>query len=327
MFARDNQAYKWLQTHFFLSLTLIASLLAICLILAKPFLPHGLAEIMGHLATAVITAVILGLSLDWVFHQRLIEDVFKASIGYILPDELKGEVQALYEAPFVCVEYIQNSEILGVSNRPDLVQLHTTITRKFKNVTSRRRELPVTLRMIESLNHPELQSRILDIGCSLGDQSFTKRSPISLEAGINAFTQTLEDRVFVAPGQTGTVWYETLETKRSTDVAHFMFEHPTREPLVNFRLRAGPGYLGNVRFNSRHYANRDMLGNTTYRMRETLNPFQSIELRWFREADVVAWQDQLGTAQSKNQELAEELGIPTGQGGEDGAARERDPRP
>lgn len=50
----------------------------------------GLLEsILANVGIAMIVAGILGLTIDKLFRQQLAEDAFKASVGYILPEELK----------------------------------------------------------------------------------------------------------------------------------------------------------------------------------------------------------------------------------------------
>ena len=286
-----SASYKWLQSKFFVAIAVIAFGVGLLLALNQDHLPFP--EAIGHIGVALMTAVIVGAALDWFFHQRLVEDVFKASIGYILPDDLKGEVRALYEAPFVCIEHVQDAELLPISGHPDVVCLHTTIRRTFRNVTSSPRRFDVRVSLTEWLHHPSLRSRILDLGCVVDGKRFTERGSVEREAGLNKINQALQHPVAIAPDQTVTVWHETIETKRTTDVAHFVFEHPTKDPLVTFRSLVPTGdddaVVGIIRFNSRHREERDQIGQSAYRMRGTLNPYQSIELRWFRRNDLRAW--------------------------------------
>lgn len=131
------------------------------------------------------------------------------------------------------------------------------------------------------------------MGCVLDGHRFTERSVVEREPGMNKIAQRLKDRISVAPDQLCTVWHETVETKRSTDIAHWVFEHPTRNPLVTVRTvpssaDAKPPVV-TIRFNSRHREERDQLGAGAFRMHGTLNPYQSIELRWFMKRDYEVW--------------------------------------
>lgn len=141
MRSKASAAYKWLQSRFFVALAII--FFGVGLLLATNKEHFLFSETVGHVGVALMTAVIVGAALDWFFHQRLVEDVFKASIGYILPEDLKDEVRALYEAPFVCVEHLQDSELVPIDGHPDLVGLHTTIRRTFRNVTSSKQHFDV----------------------------------------------------------------------------------------------------------------------------------------------------------------------------------------
>lgn len=239
---------------------------------------------------ALLISVILGWSIEWVIRQRLLEDVFKASIGYILPDELKEEVRALYEAKFVCTEHVQESTLLPIAGKPEVLCLHTKARRTFKNVTSSRQELEWRVSLTEWFSDPDLPSRIVEMGTVLADgrqlREFTWGR--DTEAGkINKIVGTLDEKIALDSDETCTCWYETVETKRPTDVASFVFEHLTRNPHAALRPQI-PGMVVNVRFNTRQRGAVDKIGEIM-RLRGTLVPYQGIELRWFRTQEYESW--------------------------------------
>lgn len=133
----------------------------------------------------------------------------------------------------------------------------------------------------------------MDVGCVLDGKTFTEGGPEERELGLNKFNQRLKTPIAVAADQAITVWHETIETKRSTDIAHFVFGHPTKDPLVTFRSLVPNtdenAMIANIRFNCRHREQRAQIGRGTFRMQGTLNPYQSIELRWFRIRDYREW--------------------------------------
>ena len=53
--------------------------------------------VINHIGIAFLVAGILGITIELFLSQRLAEDAFKATIGYLLPDELKPEMEWVYQ--------------------------------------------------------------------------------------------------------------------------------------------------------------------------------------------------------------------------------------
>lgn len=249
-----------------------------------------LVTIGRDMGIAVLISVIVGWAIEWMHRQRLLEDVFKASVGYILPEELKDEVRALYEARFVCVEHVQESQLLPIDEHPNLVCLKTRVRRTFKNATSSKQDLESRVSVTEWFNHPALRSRVLGMGAVLSDGCQITKFHCGRETQggkMNKIYGVLDETITLDLDKTCTCWHETIETKRVTDVANFVFEYPTRNPHATLEPQL-PNMIGIVRFNSRHRGDVDKIG-TTMRMNGTLVPYQGIELRWFPNQDYEAW--------------------------------------
>ncbi len=254
------------------------------------FKASGIGESLG---IAFITAVILGISIEWVFRQRLLEDVFKASIGYILPDELKDEVRALFEAEFICVSHDQVFT-LRFTEDPDAVILHIKTERTFKNVTSSRKKIPLNVSVTEWFHHKTLRSKILNMGCIAAGERITDFKVIApSQEGINKILGTIQQEITLNPDEECTFWYETEEIKRTTDVYHAIMLTPTKNPRVTAILETGETAKESIRrivdFGSRHRLNVDVIGEDTVRMNGVLLPYQHIELRWYLDEDYQEW--------------------------------------
>src|SRR4030042_848978 len=76
------------------------ALLGVILILIGNFCEQQLgtwAFIIRDVGIAMLVAAILGVSIDLYLRQRLTEDVFKVAMGYILPEELRPEMEWVYK--------------------------------------------------------------------------------------------------------------------------------------------------------------------------------------------------------------------------------------
>ena len=54
------------------------------------------------MGVAFVIAAVLGLTVDWALKAELARDVFQAAFNYVLPDELKEEVQRVINYKFLC---------------------------------------------------------------------------------------------------------------------------------------------------------------------------------------------------------------------------------
>jgi hypothetical protein len=90
-----------------------------------------LAHLAGALSPPLFTAGILGLTVDIFLKRELARDVFVAAFRYILPDELKEEVQRIISYKFLCIDSTTIVSISAPSN--DIVRVEIKHERTFKN--------------------------------------------------------------------------------------------------------------------------------------------------------------------------------------------------
>lgn len=240
------------------------------------------------LGIAFITAGIIGGILEVAFRHRIAHDVFEVAFGYILPKELKGEMEWIYGAHIVCTEHIQTCELKPIDN--DTCGLHVKVQRKFRNVG--RSKEPLFLGVaIDEWFHKTGSSKILSFGYVAegkrypqGGEKLNEEDVTKSECGLK-----IDDKsVPLAPGEGKevTAWFETEEIKRMNDIDSWVFQYPTLNPQVT--IKAYEGICIDTRFGYRHPA--EQLGVGTYRLTGTLLPGQRIEIRWWKKADSERWQ-------------------------------------
>ena len=69
-----------------------------------------------HIATAMLIACFLGLTIDFWLKKQITEDVFSAAMGYELPEDLREEVRYVYGNKLLCRHHQQNAEIVDLGN-------------------------------------------------------------------------------------------------------------------------------------------------------------------------------------------------------------------
>jgi hypothetical protein len=255
---------------------------------------ESLTFIIDSLALALMTAAILGLTVDVFLKKQIIGDVFAATMGYILAPDLRGEVKTLYELEFMCIEHHQVFTFRPTST-PEFVLLHKKTERTFKNITSKKQLLYPKVTVLEWFI-PNMQSRIIDMGAAKGNErwtSFTVRKPSS-SIPTNELVGTLDNAIELNPnGETCTIWTETEEFKRATDLHCEYFDWPTKNPSITVRREFGAGIKGKlgirVRFGAPRRKNVEGLGRDTSRLVGILSPGQCVEIRWYMKEDAVRW--------------------------------------
>ena len=84
------------------ALGLFGAAIGIWLIVIPPNWINTVAA--SGLGSSVLSAVITSGIIGWFFQQRLAKDVFEASLGYLLPEELKPELKWIYDQQVLCIE-------------------------------------------------------------------------------------------------------------------------------------------------------------------------------------------------------------------------------
>ena len=93
---------------------------------------RGVAVAIG---TALLVAAILGATIDQSLKKRLLQDAFETLFGYMLPEELKAELNWLSRQELVCDRFELTLTLREIEDR-DLVVAHVELARDYRNVAS-----------------------------------------------------------------------------------------------------------------------------------------------------------------------------------------------
>lgn len=235
-------------------------------------------DLFHDLGIAFTVAGVLGVGIDLTLRKQLTDDAFKASIGYLLPDELKGEMEWIYSTHILCMEHIQTCELRQID--ADACAIHISMLRKFRNVSSSNETLTLGP-WVDEWFHKAGSSKILAFGYTkLGKKSD------SIEIVKAPYTiRVKEQQILLAPDEEVTIWLEAEEIKHTNDAQNWVFGYPTLNPIVT--VRAFEGVSMDVKFGYRSSA--EELGNGTYRLKGTLLSGQRIEIRWWEKEKGDKW--------------------------------------
>lgn len=235
----------------------------------------------NHIGIAFLVAGILGLAIDITLRQKLAEDAFRASIGYILPNELKGEMEWIYNCPVICVEHIQKCELQAIDDETCFIRVN--MQRKLRNVSGSKDKTKIRVEINEWF-HKTGASKIISFGYSQGGEKWVA-SKGDIGKGEDATIRTIAKDISLAPSEEITFWHETEEVKRVNDEQSWVFLHPTLNPLVS--IKAYDGIHISVGFG--HRIPPEQLNIDTYRLPGTLLADQVITIHWWKGEDLDKW--------------------------------------
>ena len=90
-----------------------------------------LVPIRTTIGMALLTATVLGVSIDIGFRTRVTRDVFLVAFGYLLPKEIREEVRWIYGIDRLAVEYSHTFKITAHPTNDEKVLL-TQIVRRVR---------------------------------------------------------------------------------------------------------------------------------------------------------------------------------------------------
>ncbi len=232
--------------------------------------------LVGELGVAIIIATLLGIVFESFLRQRALQDIVRASVGYLLPKSIRGEMAWLsnlslirtnyehrftlqpYDEGSVTVKECQEYDIENVSAAKQPYSLHVSID-EFHHKTKKSEIICVGYRrgsLKKEFCGSDLKDRVRDDGWAL------------------TFDYKLDD---LAPGEKVSVWSEFTQTKQRSDQIGTVLIQATENPRILVEVPDDLSYAIGVQ----HRENLIQMMQHNYRLIGTVLPYQSISLRWW----------------------------------------------
>jgi hypothetical protein len=269
----------------------------------------------SHIRTALgesfIVAAALGFTVDFFYKRALARDAFEASLGYLLPEDLKAELRWIYGQQIICVEHQQQITVRWVDDerplQPRRVRVDYELFRTMRNVSNERFEHPTfasveewfrgepsDVDLVEAVVRGEryvggtLVTREVDVELPVDRSDGKGATPIRTPATALAPSQldwtrpgverTLDRRIVIEPGEEVTFHYRGHEIHYESGAYHDTYGAPTVRPVVTVETPAELRAV--VSFANRGRAEATALGGR-YVLPTVLLPFQPIVVRWW----------------------------------------------
>lgn len=242
--------------------------------------PHDFwKSFIEHAGTAVFIAAVLGFTIDWWLTRQITEDVFRAAMGYELPDDLKNEIRFVYGNRILCDEHIQTVLIEPLD--ANFVKVTVGLERRFKNIGQTNQTLSLGIG-IDEFNVPSAPSKLIELEYVKGG----KRTVLDIEKLL--LKERPEGPEYIGPELTLdaeeknpiTVFLKFSETKPTSGEQTMTFSNATINPRVT--VEAPEDFGWKVNFPHRVEPTTGRYSKTAS-LKGLLLPHQSIRIRWWKQ--------------------------------------------
>jgi hypothetical protein len=242
-------------------------------------LPKPLKELIPAFGASLLIGGVLGATVDRWLKARLLRDAFKSLFGYVLPEQLRAELDWVYTRDMLCdrsdltltVTPIADSELLNIR-----IEWH----RDLRNITSGSVKWRPRLSLDEWF-HAGRQSRITALLATqdgVTHESTEAELPKHGPPDPTIVTAQLDKELSLKPGERITVIAEGEETRYVSDAWFLHVRSATANPRVT--VHVPPSLCWHVRFENRAESVNE-LGPLTRELPGTLLPGQGIQVRWW----------------------------------------------
>lgn len=194
-----------------------------------PVWAHGLSRDIG---IALLTTSVLGFTVDRWLKLDIAVDVFKAALGYVMPDDFRDEVRRISEYKLIAEKHSLIFDIQPLDQ--DTVQVIGMIEKTVRNISSE--SLPYyALVAIDEWGFTNAKSQILE--CEVRDeagnqQKFSIVDIKDKESVLEAKTKTIS----IPPNGRAFSSSKFIEIRRANDHIMMVSTTPGRNPEIEVRI-------------------------------------------------------------------------------------------
>jgi hypothetical protein len=232
---------------------------------------------LEHISMAFAVAGVLGLVIELTLQRDLAKNAFKAAIGYLLPEQLRGELEWIYNQSILCSE-MESTINIEHRQQEGLALIKMRVHRTLWNVSNSTAEVNVSGGMDEWFfeGHP---SKCIEAGYKLHEDGV--RKPLECadsDDGIGWKAPTVR----LPPNKKLDFWVEIEECRRENDLLVLTYRYPIENPRIT--ILCPDTLVPTVTFDHRSkYDPQTQTARNTYQLRAMLLPHQDIRVKWHRK--------------------------------------------
>ncbi|HXC27609.1 MAG TPA: hypothetical protein VNV38_06610 [Stellaceae bacterium] len=190
---------------------------------------HGVVEAIG---TAFLVAAILGFTIDRWMKAEIASDVFRSTLGYILPPEFQGEIAKIVSFKFIGDEHEMWYDIEQITS--DTISCRVRCERTLRNITN------VSQKQNASIHIDDwgFDNKSAIHRCEIHDSDGRLlENMIGVEARSDSTLYAETREVSVEPGSTIRVVTDFVEIRRVNDQIVTVFLAPSKNPRVHLNCK------------------------------------------------------------------------------------------
>ena len=274
----------WLET-WTTPLLLFSTILGIVLIIVSAFGSERVwFTVLRDIGIALLITGGLGLTVNKLLSQQFAKDAFNASMGYLLPPELKPELEWIYKQDIIAEKHKETVEIIPFSD--DLVIMKVKLNRTFKNISHHR--VPFTPMVdIDEWFHKECRSEIVEFGWTGKNVDYEETHT---ERNLHAEAKKSQ-KIWLKHNDTIDMWCTYKECKHIRDIHTDTFLSATCNPFIE--VRPPKGFQMDVTFATHKEEKKRSQGTNRYELEGILLPGQEINTSWWRPEDSEEWKREI----------------------------------
>jgi hypothetical protein len=246
---------------------------ALLLVSAAEWLSGVPRELASGFGTALVVAALLAGTVDYYLKRGLLQDAWKQLFGYLLPDQVREELDWISKQELVCERYDLKLR-LEPTEDPDLLTVHIEHQSEIRNITLHKVEF-TPIFAVDEWHHAGAPSQVTALCCTRSGETSQQTENASNEFAISRTlpTMSLEAREQV------TIYAAGRETRHKSDALFMNVQRVTLNPLLT--VEAPDGIAFEPMFGQREQGRLEEIGPGVFRLPGTLLPHQVIQVRWW----------------------------------------------
>jgi hypothetical protein len=207
----------------------------LCIVL--PAIHHVEADfgVTREIGIALLTASLLGISVDIFLKRDIAKDAFEGAVGYVLPEEVKEAIHRLAAIDWFAEEFSLTVDLKII--KPDLIRATIRVRKVMRNITN----VSQTMKSFIHVDEWDREERSDIVECQIRteargvletlDHSSIKRENMSV------YGSTREIRI--GAGETVELLATAVEYKRFNDDFYYALGYASKSPEINVSALSG----------------------------------------------------------------------------------------
>jgi hypothetical protein len=153
MNTRKQEEDKESNLRFYLVIAIWTVAALALIFLSNRYLEGTWLEIFNGIGVAILSAMVLGLTVHLWLERQIVTDVFRAAVGHILPPELRDEVHWISNFKCITTGCVCTLDLEDVGD--GVVKVTVEIESELKNITTK----PYTVKRVFTLDDWDIPGR------------------------------------------------------------------------------------------------------------------------------------------------------------------------